>query len=137
MGQRLKFSAMLSTIIVFERSLPILERSLTQQPLKGRACWRQRRWDMQLTFSRQSSAQLAYSSVPAVKITSSKCCDISFKNESAPGLIESWPSFWLSYRKKMNHQQINLPLQSAKAFRQDLIPKCTFYLHMDLSMAQE
>jgi hypothetical protein len=44
---------------------------------------------MQLTFSRKLNAQSAYSSVPAVKITISKFALINFKNESAPGLIDS------------------------------------------------
>lgn len=45
------------------------------------------------------NAQSAYSSVPAVNMTSSKCCESSFRNESAPGLMESWPSFSFSSSK--------------------------------------
>jgi len=48
-----------------------------------------------------SRAQSAYSSVPAVNMTISKWVDMSFRKESAPGLMDNYPSLSLSYKLKI------------------------------------
>lgn len=88
-----KFSAILSTIIVRDKSLPILDRSLTimgKSEFNSRfiVCYLYRRCLMRVRVgSSWSITQSAYSCIPAVKITISYSLESSCRNRLQKGRI--------------------------------------------------